>query len=172
MPRLFFALWPDDTTREKLAAVADRLAPDCGRKVSKQNLHITLVFLGNVEDSRLDGLLAGVAGIHADNFSLRLDTIGWWKRPRILWLAPSTIPTGVSRLVSMLNACLKEAGFQLEDRPYRPHLTLARKVVKLASEIDFEPIQWNISHFSLIESNTLSEAVEYSVRDSWPLHPG
>ena len=103
MPRLFFALWPDYTTREKLAAVADRLAPDCGRKVSKQNLHITLAFLGNVEDSCLHGLLAGVAGIHADNFSLRLDTIGCWKRPRLLWLAPSTIPAAVSRLVSTVS---------------------------------------------------------------------
>ncbi len=50
MPRLFFALWPDPPTRTALAMLVDGLPLVGGRRVPAENLHLTLAFLGNVDE--------------------------------------------------------------------------------------------------------------------------
>ncbi len=169
MSRLFFALWPDTETRDKFATLNERLPSECGRKVQRENLHITLSFLGSVEDSVIDELLTSAAEIRGDGFPLVFDQLGWFKRSRVTWLASTTIPDALLNLVKDLNSRLQDAGFKVEDRPYSPHLTLARKAKKPVSNLEFEPIYWNINKFCLVESITLARGAEYKVLGSWPL---
>jgi len=169
MSRYFLALWPDDQTREKLAAVADRLAPDSGRRVRTQNLHITLAFLGHVAQEVVEELCAGCAQIKTRAFSLNLDHIGWWKRPRVLWLAADAIPDDLQDLSLQANALVQACGIKLDDRPYQPHLTLMRKVPERPRGVRFDPIYWNISDFCLVKSNTLPGGAEYCIVSTWPL---
>lgn len=126
MLRLFFAL-PCPT---KIAAQIDAWRQDqhfAGKPVPAANLHVTLAFLGQVPESRVQLLqrvppklaLADLA------FDLNLDHLDCWPEG-LLHLAPSQPPQTLLKLAWALQQQLKLDGFTLDSRPYRPHLTLAR----------------------------------------------
>ena len=169
MLRLFFALWPDRQVRADIQTFATGLPLKNARLVAEKNIHITLAFLGNVDEPTCDALIKGANSIRVAPFSLSLDSLGWWKKPKIAWLAPSTWPDELARLAEELHALSRECGLSLEERPYRPHLTLARKVTTAVPDISPEPISWNINEFCLLESKTHESGVEYKVKVSWPL---
>ncbi len=169
MSRLFFALWPDSDVRNKLAALSEELPGNRGKLVPKQNLHITMSFLGNIDISLINPLVSGAAKIRAKPFSLILDQIGWWKRPKVIWVASTDTPEAMSSLVSQVNVQVQACGLSGEDRSYHPHLTLVRKAMKPVRGMEFDPIHWNISDFCLIESVTHATGAEYKVLESWAL---
>lgn len=169
MARYFFALWPDDTTRQQIANIVELLPEETGRRVALTNLHITLAFLGNVDESLIQGLCTGAATLHGQAFSLALDKMGWWKRPRVAWLAPTRTPAALSALVAEINGLAAGNHLPVDTRPYRPHLTIARKVSRFPGAVKIDPILWNISNFCLVESNTLETGAVYKVVDRWPL---
>ena len=57
----------------------------------------------------------------------------------------------------------------MDERPYRPHVTLARKVRAAYEEVEFEPISWDVREFGLVESTSTVEGVKYQVKLRWPL---
>ena len=118
--RLFFAFWPTDSVR--------KLAPRCGRPVDDQNLHLTLVFLGSLEKSRVDDLVAGAAGLRTERMTLQLGNLQWWRSPRLIALLPDTIPGGLLHLHTDLTNLVLGNGIPLDRRRYLPHVTLRRKV--------------------------------------------
>ncbi|MCH6583514.1 MAG: RNA 2',3'-cyclic phosphodiesterase, partial [Proteobacteria bacterium] len=144
MLRLFFALWPDEHVRAEIQAFATSLPLKNARLVAEKNIHITLAFLGNVDEPTCNALIKGANSIRVAPFSLSLDSLGWWKKPKIAWLAPSAWPDELSRLAEGLHVLSRECGMSLEERSYRPHLTLARKVTATVPDISPEPISWNI----------------------------
>ena len=169
MSRLFFALWPDDETRERIAAVAGQLPQGAGRLISARNLHLTLVFLGTVEESVAAGLADAAAGILHPPATLVLDTGGWWKKPEVAWLGCSETPAAVSGLAQKLATLASGLGVPLETRPFKAHLTLARKVTRRPPDLKVPPIRWNVSEFCLVESDTRAGGSEYRVRHRWAL---
>ena len=169
MPRLFFALWPDSDIRNKLAALSEELPENSGKLVPKQNIHITLSFLGNIDKSLVNPLVKGAATIRAKPFSLILDQIGWWKRPKVIWVASTDTPEALGSLVSQINEQVQACGLPVEGRSYHSHLTLVRKAMKQVRGMEFDPIHWNISDFCLIESVTHASGAEYKIMHKWPL---
>lgn len=167
--RTFFALWPDDDTREKLVEVCRQLPPATGRFVPKQNLHITLAFLGSLDSQAVDQLCRGAAAIRARRFSLRLQELGWWRKPRVMWIAAPHTPDALHKLVSGINTLLESLDIRPDNRPYQPHLTIARKAAGKPPEVDFRPVEWQIDSFCLVHSSTLPEGAVYEVIDTWPL---
>ena len=73
MKRLFFALWPDDEVRAKLLDKARLLPINTGHHVPPENFHITLVFLGNVEDQAIPELTDGAEGLSIPSFRLQIN---------------------------------------------------------------------------------------------------
>ena len=169
MPRYFFALWPDDSTRDRLVEACQTLPAGTGRIVPRQNLHITLAFLGPLDGPVVDRLRAGAAAITADPFSLHLDEFGWWRKPRVVWLAATHIPNALLELVTAVNTLIQAQGIRPDTRPYRPHLTIARKTGKKPAEIACLPVDWRIDSFCLVQSNTLPEGAVYEIIETWPL---
>lgn len=169
MSRLFFALWPDDKTRERMFAICRALPDDYGRRVVRQNLHLTLAFLGGVDEETKRKLLSGAASIHSEGFSLAMTHLGWFKRAQVLWLAPDSVPDALLKLVAAINSVVSQYHLKVDKRPYAPHLTLVRKAQRAVRELSFEPIYWNINHFCLVESDTRPEGAEYKIIGSWPL---
>lgn len=127
-----------------------------------ENLHFTLKFFGEVPKSRLKDLKQALdqAVIHNEPFLLKLGEAGCFPPkgiPRIIWLG---VAIGSSQLVklagSIENACFGY-GFPKEDRPFNPHLTIARLkeatpgVQFLEPEFQFESTMM-VEEFSLIES--------------------
>ncbi len=169
--RLFFALWPEDSCRTALAAAMRHVQEKIpARWIKPENLHITLAFLGNV-DAGQRGRLASLAGdIQAQAGEFLLDRIEHWRKPQVLCLTPSTAAPMLDQLAADLTIRLKDAGYQLDQRPFRAHLTLARKATSLPEGIRLErPIVWQSTAFVLVESTRNGQGSDYTVLESWPL---
>ena len=163
MSRLFFAIWPDAGARAGMASVMDRLPSDCGRFVMQRNLHITLVFLGFVTEEQEHCVLTGARNITLSPVTLTLDTLGWWQRPQVIWLAPHKIPDALVILADMLRTLAEQCGIKTDERPFAPHATLARKVRNRVALPEISPITWEVSDFCLVRSDTRAEGACYQV---------
>jgi len=169
MSRLFFALCPDVRVRAEIQAKVRAIPLVGGRQVAEKNTHITLAFLGSVDEQTSAALIMAAADLRIAPFSLRLDQIGWWSKPKIAWLAPSRYPAALPRLAAALGMIAQDCGLTPDERPFRPHLTLARKGRRPDANILLTPISWNINEFCLLESIPAEKGVEYKVKRSWPL---
>ncbi len=167
--RLFFALWPDARTRKALRSVQDGLRADNGRLTHPADLHITLVFLGNVESGRIPCVEAVAADIHIEPFDLRIDRLDYWRLPRILWCGPASKPPALDALVGDLQEGLQACHFEPERRPYAPHVTLARKARPTKARALDEGLPWPVRDFVLVASLSSAEPPRYEVLRRWPL---
>lgn len=169
MARLFFALWPDDETRNNLYKVAKQFKNEELRLVKKSNLHMTLEFLGEVSDSDQKGLIEKVGNIKNEPFDLQLTRVGFWKKPQILFIGTTQIPKPLITLVKSIKDCVKQQGLKTDDREYKPHVTVARKAKKvIVSKEDFT-IDWHVNSFALVVSKSTVDGVEYYVTNEWSL---
>lgn len=170
--RLFFALWPDaEVLARAVDAVATLVPPGAGRPQRADQLHLTLEFLGGVPESRLQavreaGATAAAAGSPG---AIVLDRLEHWRRPQVLCLTASMVPEPVVALVGSLRDELTARGFRPERREFRPHLTLARKVVRGPSSAAIDPVAWRVDGISLVESTTDPAGSRYSRLETWPL---
>jgi len=168
--RLFFALWPDDATRDALDRAGKWLHQHCGgRSMRADTLHITLAFLGSTPAAQLERLAACADTVKTEAFELTLDQAGYWRHNRIGWLGASETPPQHLELVSALNAALQGAGFAIDSRPHVPHITLLRK--SFGGEVPAcEPVRWPVHDFVLVKSVTESDGAHYEVIRRWPLN--
>jgi RNA 2',3'-cyclic 3'-phosphodiesterase len=155
MARLFFALWPDRAARVSLATRAAEIARhSAGRPVPAANLHLTLVFLGEVESSMV-GILEGAAGgLLARAFTVELDVMGGFRGARVAWAGCRQPPQAMLGLQSALLEVVRRAGFAADERPFAPHLTLARRVGEAVAVQAMDPVSWRANSFALVESGT------------------
>ncbi len=167
--RLFFALWPDDATRDALNRTGKWLHQHWGgRPMRVETVHITLAFLGETPAERLDDLVACADAARSDGFELILDQAGYWRHNRIGWLGASEAPPQHLDLVGALNTALQATGFPVDARPHVPHVTLLRNTA--GGEIPAcEPICWPVGGFSLVKSVTEQDGAHYEVIRRWPL---
>ena len=169
MARLFFALWPDPETRTKLDKVAQQVKNEKFRLVKKSNLHITLEFLGEVTDEDQQALIEKAAKIHAEPFDLELSRIGWWQKPAILWIGTTDMPKPLLNLVKSIKKCVKQQGLKTDQREYKPHVTIARKVKQRVAAKGAFHIPWHVNSFALVRSESTDNGVEYRVVNEWVL---
>ena len=167
--RLFFALFPDEAFRAALINLSRKVLHKRGKRVSPENLHITLAFLGSTDREQRLRAEAVAGALSTEPFMLTFDRLGHWPRQRVLWSAPSDVPEGLLSLVSTLNDGLRRCGFSVETRPYRVHLTVARKVAGPVPDTCHEPLVWPVQAFHLVESETRPEGARYRVIGTWPL---
>lgn len=126
MRRLFVAIALPDGVRERLAAVQGGL--DGARWVDPENLHLTLRFVGEVDEGVAEDLASALAGLRALAFPLELVGIGHFEkrgRPSALWVGVAPNPA-LDRLYHRVEAAARRAGLPLEGRKFMPHITLAR----------------------------------------------
>jgi len=161
MARLFFALWPDAETCRHFAAIAEQIPATYGRYVSADNLHITLVFLGNIDEKKTECVLASASRIICHPVNLCLDQLGWWKTAQVVWLAPASTPAELAALAGELAGIASRCGIQVDDRPYQAHMTLLRKVRKNPRLPVITPVRWSIRTFALIQSINTPDGVKY-----------
>lgn len=170
--RLFFALWPSVEVRDQLLNCVEAGPSMKGRPHHPADLHMTLVFLGQARARQISCIRQVAEAIDGQKFSLQIDHGGYWPRPRIVWAAPATTPDPLIQLVDDLKHGLCRCGFEPEQRPYRPHVTLYRKARRHLPWDLQKPIQWVVSEFVLATSNNPdSKQSRYQIVDRWPLQP-
>ncbi|WP_376690064.1 RNA 2',3'-cyclic phosphodiesterase [Wenzhouxiangella sp. EGI_FJ10409] len=163
--RLFFALWPDDEIREEIATRRERLGRVSRQQVPDHNLHLTLVFIGDRPDAELVAIERAADGLKAEAFDLVLDRFGWFARAGVVWLGGEA-PDPMLALAGELGAAMAALGIELDPRPFRPHVTLFRKVRRRPELPEPRPLHWPVREFALVESIS---GRPYQVLRTWPL---
>lgn len=137
----------------------------------RENLHLTLLFLGSVDVTQQRCLEAAAATYEGASFELRLDHLGSFPRARVAWLGAQAMPESLLGLVRHLERAAGRCGIPVDRRPFRAHLTLARKISRPVSAPVSPPLAWHIGAFSLLASDTRAEGVEYRLVETWRLGP-
>ena len=168
--RLFFAAWPAPEVQHALHTIGEQAQRECGgRAIQERNIHLTLVFLGNVERVRLPQLKAIAAGIVAAPCDLTFDRVEYWRHNRILWVGVERCPASLLALVSALSGGLRAIGFEPDSRPYLPHITLLRDARRAPTGSRLTEVAWPVHDFALIESVERGKGRVYEVLRRWPL---
>jgi 2'-5' RNA ligase len=153
--RLFFALWPDPALLQALRARVDGIVASVeGKPQRPDQWHATLEFMGQVPRERQPALRAAAGRVRQSPLTIEFDRVEHWRKPQVVCLVASRVPAGLATLVTQLRAALVEEGFTLDARPFRPHLTLARKVRAAADSLLEPPLVWQSSGFALVRSVT------------------
>lgn len=167
--RLFLALQPPPAERERLWRVVPKSYRH-GRRVPVENLHLTLVFLGACSEEQAAQVRRVAASVRAAGGQLTLSRLAVWRGPRVQVLEPwsERVPRWLAHLQLTLADGLCAEGFRLESRPYRPHLTLARKCPP-HEDVRIAPIRLRLREFVLMASESGESGVHYPVLARWPL---
>jgi 2'-5' RNA ligase len=170
--RLFFALWPSAAECAALSAWHSPLRELCGGRVMRTDtLHSTLVFVGEVEESRLEVLELVAQGTNSSGFELKLTSAHYWGHNHIVYAAPDATPPQLAELVQKLEIKLHKHHFQLESRPFKPHVTLLRDAKWSDAKLPQMPaVSWKFNDFVLVKSLRDEQgAPYYDVLARYPL---
>jgi 2'-5' RNA ligase len=167
--RLFFALWPDLAVRRGLAALQEREPRVRGRPTHPEDLHLTLVFLGEMDAARRRCAEQTADAVRIPSFDLQLDQLGYWSRPRIFWCGARLTPEPLIELVQRLQAGLGSCAVERERRPYAAHITLARDAHPVPA-LDLTPVlHWPVREFVLVASRRGGPPPHYQLLRRWDL---
>ena len=164
-----------------LEALLRRLRPLAPLRWSAAaNLHITTKFIGEWPESRSEELQSVLAAIPAPPpIAIRLDGLGWYPnphQPRIFWVSVKA-PPELGALAAATETDLATLGIAREDRPYRPHLTLARidrpadlspvrRAVAALPSTGFGSFQATAFHLYLSESGRYTKLASFPLPES------
>jgi 2'-5' RNA ligase len=123
-----------------------------GRAVYRGDWHVTTAFIGEFPEDRLPELQARAAQIAVEPFRLRFDRVEFWPRPKVASLVAATVPPELQSLVDAQNALLTDFGIMVEDRTFRPHITVVRRAKPFETQrlAQAAVIEW--TGFRLVES--------------------
>jgi 2'-5' RNA ligase len=181
--RLFLALELPDEVRAALGDLQRRLRAECRgwRWVAPGGIHLTLRFLGEVaaEDDRRQRAAWRAAAAAFPQLRLRLGGIGVCpgpSRPRVLWagIEDRSERPRLGELAAALESAARGAGFAPEERPFRPHLTLARAEREgraTAPPAGGGPAaaEFPCGRVTLFRSELLPTGARYTVLEEFPL---
>lgn len=126
MIRLFVALELPTSHRQRLLSLCHGVRD--ARWVTAENLHLTLRFIGEVEEPEAVDIIAALLSVKAEGFPLTLDGVGHFKtgrRIRSLWAGIAACEALMS-LQERIDGALRRAGIAADGRRFTPHITLAR----------------------------------------------
>ncbi len=130
--RAFLAIDLNDSIREAIDGFQGQASSILPVKwVSPQSMHLTVKFLGDIEEGQVTVLQKTLQKITKETlpFSLTINSLGGFpslQRPRTLWAGVSGEVDHLEVLVSCVESAFSSLGFAQEERPYHPHLTLSR----------------------------------------------
>lgn len=180
--RVFIAIYPPLEIRERLLRTAQNLVPgDAFRWSKPANVHLTLNFLGNVEEENLAGLrqtLDTVCGRHGP-FEIKPCGIGAFpssRKARIVWAGVDKGAEALRVLAEDLEESLSRLGFEKQKRGFKPHITLGRSRSSPGLPEDTESMKsmeapgFLAQRVDLVESSPGAGGAVYATLSGHPLH--
>jgi 2'-5' RNA ligase len=148
--RSFVALPIPHEIRDHLARLHQSVPHSAGRItwVKPEAIHLTCVFLGDIEEDQVDPITAALREAAADTepFVTCLDGVGAFpdfRKPRTIWVGYDTGADEVVALKQAIDTALEPLGFQPEKRSFHPHVTLGRvKQQGNARELEHAAAEW------------------------------
>jgi RNA 2',3'-cyclic 3'-phosphodiesterase len=132
MKRLFIAVrtTPDDNFTKLYSSLRNELEGESIKWINPENIHLTLVFLGSTDESRIPGIEKILKSVcnRTQNFEISLKGFGVFKNisdPKVAW-AGLYQSDKLATLRESIAEALLEAGYKIEDRPFSPHVTIGR----------------------------------------------
>jgi 2'-5' RNA ligase len=173
--RLFIAIDLPERVKDVLTETAVRLSknvPDRAvRWVNRAQMHLTLRFLGDTAVAQLPALQDQLTQLtaHYPAFQLRLDGLGAFpnrQRPRVVWVGLAGELAGLQPMQAELEERVVGLGWQREERPFSPHVTLGR--VKDAGRV--QALDWSVGLAELGVPVTAVQLVQSELRPSGPVY--
>jgi len=139
-----------------------------GKFVPRENYHLTLVFLGDIDPAHVEDIRKVLEQLPAGTIPLTFEKLGTFnpsRKGRIYWVGIESNPQ-LKRLHETLLDKLETAGFDFDRKPFRPHVTLGRKVVtsleahRKVMEA-FEPFNTIVDSLSLMKSERIGDRMVY-----------
>jgi 2'-5' RNA ligase len=177
--RLFTAIEIPSALRADLARLQNGVPG--ARWVTPENFHVTLRFIGEVDNAIASDIDAQLARIGAIGFELAIKGVGYFAdgaKLRALYAAVENNPA-LEHLQHKVESAISRAGVRPEGRRYTPHVTLARFSGRqdaghhlaqfMASHSLWRPEPFDVEHFTLFSSVTRPEGALYRVEAEYPL---
>jgi 2'-5' RNA ligase len=141
--------------------------------VPAEQLHLTLAFLGAVPAARSAELAALTRQVETASQAMPLPQLSFtrlacWRKAQVL-VALAATDAGVACVAEVLREGALGAGFCPDLKPFRAHVTVARKVARAVHGTSLAPVLWSCRLLALVESRTTAEGPLYSVVESAPL---
>ena len=183
--RLFVALEIPSAVRQNLATLLDSLRAITKelRWVRAENLHVTLKFLGEVAEAKVDAVRSALGEIRSDKaVALEFRGLGFFpneKHPRVFWVGMKASPN-LKTLAGDIEGAMEKLGIPREKREFSPHLTLARferprlpealrKLIADSQPREFGSLRTN--QFHLIQSKLKLSGAEYTTVATFQFAP-
>jgi RNA 2',3'-cyclic 3'-phosphodiesterase len=181
--RLFVAVDPPRSAREHLQrSVAPlRDAPGAPRWAAPERWHLTLLFLGAVPEERVGPLTAAAGTVvsGASAMELRLAGAGRFgsvRRPQVFWAGLDGDVPALVELAARLADAARDLGLPIEDRTFRPHLTLGRWPPRRPADGTLPELlagyvgpAWPVTEVRLVESHLGGKATRHEVLAAFPI---
>ena len=177
--RTFFALdlpadSKQDIARWRDSAFRSLEAGGLARPVSPANFHMTLAFIGELPQRKLEHVCDSVDALLDNNphapGSVELNEVGYWPRSGILWLGPAQCPGELKELASSLRTLAGQAGGKRESKSFQPHISLFRRCT-IAPPPPLSAPQFAISYaeITMFESHLGVHGASYRPIHTWQL---
>ena len=165
--RLFIAINFQNEIKEAIAEIRDILKESAlrGNFTLDENLHLTLVFLGECDVQQTKDVKSVLDDILFSKFTLALDTVGYFKRDGgNTWWVGLKENQSLSDLQADLTKRLKQKGFMLENRKYTPHVTIAREVKMPAGFVkpEIQRDSFIVTSIELMKSERINGKLVYT----------
>ncbi len=149
------------------------------RWLAPENIHLTLRFIGNVEETAFADIDDGLARVEAPGFDMEIAGVGHFsrgRRPVMLWAGVMAEPALLD-LYRRIDGAMIKAGFPPEGRRYTPHVTLARIKDGAAARVRAFEAENNllridpfpVSRFTLFSSHLGHREANYRAEAAYPL---
>ncbi len=167
--RVFFAITLPDPIKSALSLTTQLLreTAEKGNFTKQENLHLTLLFIGEVAPDRIDSLATALQSVKLPAFPLVFNGLGHFrKRYRDIWWLGTTPSADLQKVHEILSAAATELGFTFEVQPYVPHLTLGREIVMprnfQVKHAEPAPLEMQVGRISLMRSAREDGELKYT----------
>lgn len=165
--RLFFALLPPPAIQAELGRLAAWCERRCGgRAVAPENIHLTLLFLGELTPAQAALARRAGDGLAVAPFEVRLERIEYWPGPRLYCAVPAGPLPAAAALAAALQQAVRDV-VAVPARPFSAHVTLLRRPRRL-HELPMLPIAWTATEFCLMSARRVDGELRYVPVESWP----
>jgi 2'-5' RNA ligase len=184
--RTFIAFDTPPGIRKEMSDLQSRLRKSGAdvRWESPEKFHATIKFLGDVEETQLPGVLAKIretGGLHR-SFEIVYKSVGGFPdvtNPRVVWIGCENPDGRLLLLKNALDTALLPYGFEIEARPFHPHITLGRvkstrgkfDLTSMIEKVTLEPRVAAVAEIIVVKSALRPQGAEYTVVQNITLQP-